>query len=82
MAASHVASHIASRIAAGQYYCSGSCYSIGCAALAVLRRSNAPAIVLSTAAKGELGSSLELDLAYATPVGFNLLPCPSTGMLQ
>ena len=67
---------------AGQYYCSGSCYPISCQALAVLNASKPPLILLSTEAKSVLRSSLELVLAYATPVGFNLLPCPSTGTPQ
>ena len=68
-------------VAAGQYYCSGSCYPINCQALAMLKASKPPMISLSTEAKGVLRSSLTLVLAYATPVAFNLLPCPSTGML-
>ena len=66
--------------AAGQYYCNGSCYPITCQALAVLKASRAPEILLSTEAKGVLSSSLNLVSAYATPVAFNFLPCPSTGM--
>lgn len=67
---------------AGQYYCSGTCYPISCPALAVLKASKPPTIVLSTQAKSVLRSSLEVVLAYATPVAFNLLPCPSTGTPQ
>ena len=68
--------------AAGQYYCNGSCYPITCQALEVLKTSHAPEILLSTEAKSVLSSSLTLVSAYATPVAFNLLPCPSTGMPQ
>ena len=66
-------------VVAGQYYCSGSCYPVSCRSLALLKASKPPTIQLSTEAKSVLGSSLELVLAYATPVAFNLLPCPSTG---
>ena len=47
----------------------------------MLKASKPPTILLSTEAKSVMGSSLELVLAYATPVAFNMLPCPSTGML-
>lgn len=66
----------------GQYYFSGTCYPISCQALAVLKASKPPTILLSTEAQSVLRSSLELVLAYATPVAFNLLPCPSTGTPQ
>lgn len=65
---------------AGEYYCSGSCYPVSCQALAALKASKPPAIRLTTQAQSVLGSSLKLVSAYATPVAFNLLPCPSTGI--
>ena len=66
--------------AAGQYYCGGGCYPVTCEALAVLRTSDPPELLLSAQAKGVLSSSVDLVLAYATPVAFQLLPCASTGI--
>ena len=65
--------------AADQFYCSGGCYLVTCGTLAMLTTSAAPTILLSAEAKAALNSSLELIVMYATPVAFNLLPCPSTG---
>jgi len=45
----------------------------------MLESGAAPTVLLSAEAKDALDSSLELVLIYATPVAFNLLPCPSTG---
>jgi len=63
----------------GEYYCSGSCYQITCATLALLKASTAPSILLSTEAKTVVNSSHALVLTYADPVAFNLLPCASSG---
>ena len=64
---------------AGQYYCSGSCYQVSCATLALLKAQGAPALQLSAQAKAVLATSHALVLAYATPVAFSLLPCASLG---
>ena len=65
--------------APGEYYCSGSCYQVSCATLALLKASGAPSVLLSTEAKTVVNSSYDLVLTYATPVAFNLLPCSSSG---
>jgi hypothetical protein len=64
--------------AADEYYCNGGCYPVTCGTLAMLSGAD-PTILLSAEAKDALDSSLDMVLTYATPVAFNLLPCPSTG---
>ena len=64
---------------AGQYYCSGSCYSVSCAVVALLKSGPAPTLSLSQEAKTVAGSLTSLTLPYGLPVGFNLLPCASSG---
>ena len=64
---------------AGQYYCSGSCYQVSCATLALLEVATPPTILLSSEAKTAVPASLTLVVAYGLPVAFNLLPCPSFG---
>ena len=64
---------------AGEYYCSGSCYQVSCATLALLEVATPPTILLSSEAKTVVPASLTLVVAYGLPVAFNLLPCPSFG---
>ena len=66
---------------AGHFYCSGSCYTISCAVLAALQAGPAPKVALSTSAKAMTGPQTSLSLPYGIPVGFNLLPCASSGVL-
>ena len=76
---SYQSQHHLNDCAADQFHCSGGCYPITCGMLAMLTTGAAPTILLSAQAKAALNSSLELIVTYATPVAFNLLPCPSTG---
>lgn len=64
---------------AGQYFCSGRCYQVSCATVALLKAAGAPSLRLSTQASRVLGSSSALVLPYGLAVAFNLLPCTTAG---
>lgn len=66
----------------GQFYCSGTCLQISCAASAALAAAAVtPVITLTSTAAGVFGgtSGGSTKLAYGTAPGFSLTPCTSYG---
>ena len=66
---------------AGQCYCSGSCYQVRCATVAMLDSAFKPTIALSSEAQTLVLLPGTFVLAHGVPLAFNLLPCKSSGML-
>ena len=67
---------------AGQFYCSGTCLQISCAASAALAAAAVtPVITLTSTAAGVFGGTNggSTQLAYGTTPGFSLMPCSSYG---
>lgn len=55
---------------AGQYYCSGSCYQVSCASVALLESAFKPTIALSSEAQTLVPLSGTFVLAYGVPLAF------------
>ncbi|KAL0029268.1 hypothetical protein WJX79_006326 [Trebouxia sp. C0005] len=62
-----------------QFFCSGVCQQINCAAAAQVSQVYPPVLAYSTAATNLLGSKTVLYVQYGSPVPHNLQPCSSLG---
>ncbi|KAL0047060.1 hypothetical protein WJX82_005420 [Trebouxia sp. C0006] len=63
--------------ATGQFFCSGVCQQINCAAAAQVSQVYPPVLAYSTAATNLLGSKTVLYVQYGSAVPLNLQPCSS-----
>lgn len=66
-------------LVAGQFFCSGVCHQINCAAAAQVSQVYPPVLAYSTAATNLLGSKTVLYVQYGSPVPLNLQPCSALG---
>ena len=71
--------HTVKLAVADDFYCDGSCYSVNCATVMMLKNGPAPRLMLSAAAKTVLGSSTSLTLTCGIAIAFALVPCASSG---